>query len=70
MANPKFKSGDQVQLISGGPATTVNSVTEVRNGNQLNLVWYQKGKMETITLFEGAVKSYKADDPSAGFFVG
>lgn len=65
MAELKFKTGDQVQLVSGGPNMTVNQAME--NG-QISCAWFVKQEMKTGTFYQDALKPFEPDD-SPGFFM-
>lgn len=65
MADLKFKTGDQVQLISGGPNMTVN---QAHDNGQVSCAWFVKQDMKTGTFFQDALRTYEEDD-SPGFFL-
>lgn len=67
MADSKYKIGDIVEINSGGPAMTVNTISSVSGKFRLGLVWYHNGKMETIYLFEDAVKPNTQQAPDITF---
>jgi uncharacterized protein YodC (DUF2158 family) len=56
MENSKFKVGDNVQLVSGGPQMTVK---EYSNSNTVLCEWFAKDDFKKHTFDEQQLKLYK-----------
>lgn len=55
----KFKCGDLVELKSGGPIMTVNTVY---GDGDIVCVWFAGEKQQKHTFAEGALKAAELDD--------
>ena len=69
MAEPLFKSGDQVKLKSGSPAMTVNTVSQFKETYQVNCVWFHNSKQDSILVVQEALVAYDASQDSLGIFI-
>ncbi len=56
-----FKVGDQVQLKSGGPAMTVNSISEI-DGVSVGCVWFAGSKNQKAHFAQDTLKKYTAPE--------
>ena len=60
----KFKSGDIVQLKSGGPAMTVTG-SATTSGTTLDVKWFAGAKMESARVHEDALQPYTTPPASS-----
>ncbi|MCE9637126.1 MAG: DUF2158 domain-containing protein [Planctomycetes bacterium] len=62
---PKFKIGDLVELMSGGPTMTVNTVSlaasaDTTSSTAYNCVWFDdRNKLRNVTLSEDAIQPWE-----------
>ena len=63
MENKKFKVGDKVHLISGGPNMTVR---EYVNGNLVHCDWFAKDEYKSHNFHEEQLKIYEYVGPVFG----
>lgn len=57
MTAQKFKTGDKVSLISGGPSMTVVRY-EPKDGEEVVCQWFYKNKLEEKAFHQGTLKPY------------
>lgn len=56
--NDKFTTGDQVQLISGGPVMTVQKYDDLRDGYKCQ--WFAGKKLDFGIFAEDSLQSFTA----------
>ena len=64
MTEQPFKPGDVVQLRSGGPVMTVESIGSMMDDESVNCVWFEKTKQMHGSFKAPALQHYQKPQPS------
>ena len=64
----EFQSGDVVQLKSGGPSMTVETVTDDNGAITVHCSWFEKSTLHEKAFSEKLLKKYKPAVGSVAVF--